>query len=186
MGRGFAVREAWSLYQADLYSFIDVDIATGFEVIKELYEAVLKNGADVFTASRFIQGSTVRRPMLRNLVSKIYNFLLRVVFNESIRDHQCGFKIINSRAREAILRMTSENSWFWDAEFLVLAFKYGLKIKESPVNWVEEKYVRTSIKRLLSDIRLHGIGIVRLVIKIHRLEKSGYSRGLKFEVGKGS
>ncbi len=184
MGRGFAVREAWALHDADFYSFIDADLSTGVDVIEKLYHAAVAGSADVLTASRFVQGATVKRPMLRNLISHIYNFALRKIFHEKIRDHQCGFKTINSKAKEMVLYKTTENSWFWDAELLVLATRCGLSIKEFPVDWVEEKYTHTPLKRLLSDILIHGKGILRLVVKNSRDRKEEHARGITLETNK--
>lgn len=169
-GRGFAVREAWQKFPANFYSFIDTDLATGVNVISTSLD-VLKTGKyDAATASRYCSGASVERPPLRNAISRIYNYGLRILFQEKLNDHQCGYKIINNRIKEQILNKTEINSWFWDAELLVKSIKFGFNVKEIPVVWVEKKYKNTSIKRLAKDIGIHGYGILRLIRDVRAID----------------
>lgn len=177
MGRGYAVREAWKLFNANYYSFIDADLATGLNIIYVSYEYLVSNRANIVTASRYIQGGVVKRPPLRNAVSISYNRILRLLFNDGIFDHQCGFKIIDNTSKEKILDQTKEDSWFWDTELLVIAKKFNLRVTEIGVNWVETKYFKTPIRRLLSDIYIHGTGIVKLL---------SYLKSIPFDAGGGA
>ena len=170
IGRGFAVREAWKQCYSEYYSFIDVDLATGLHVIQDALELMRKNVADLITASRYIEGAHTKRPPLRSGTSRIYNKLLRMLFREDISDHQCGFKIINQKTKNDVLPQTEEDSWFWDAELLVLSEIQGLRVIEIPVVWIEHKYNNTSLRRLLNDVYLHGTGILRLLDKASRIK----------------
>jgi hypothetical protein len=105
-------------------------------------------------------------------VSKAYNWFLREAFSDGVQDHQCGLKMFSKRAIQQILPQSRENSWFWDTEVIVLAKKLGLKVVEVPVDWVEEKYTHTPFKRLLSDVWVHGTGIIRLKGNIGRIKPS--------------
>ncbi|MCI4362938.1 MAG: glycosyltransferase [Thermoplasmata archaeon] len=165
LGRGKALRELWSRQEADIYCFTDADLASGSEPLATVVREVA-NGWDVVTGSRYMDGSRVHRPPLRFLVSRAYNWLVRVAFSESIRDHQCGLKAFNARAVRQLLDQTTEDSWFWDTEILVLAHADGFGIKEVPVEWVERKATRTSFGRLLADVLLHGAGLLRLKARI--------------------
>ena len=162
-GRGFAVREAWKKFDAEYFSFIDADLAMGVDIISDSLSFLNNSKYDIVTASRYCSGSKVERPPLRNAVSKIYNRMLRIMFDEKLNDHQCGFKIINVQVKKYVLNKTDINSWFWDTELLVKAIKSGFKIAELPVTWKEIKYNKTSIKRLGKDIGIHGYGILRLL-----------------------
>lgn len=161
MGRGWALRQMWSLEPADIYAFTDADLAAGAESILAVIKAV-EEGADVAVGSRYIPGAAVRRPPLRNLVSRGYNWLVRQMFGDGIADHQCGLKAFSREAAEQIMPLTVEDSWFWDTEVLVDAVRAGLHVVEVPVIWTETKYTRTSWSRLLSDVRVHGTGLIRL------------------------
>ncbi len=162
-GRGFAVREAWKRFDAEYYSFIDADLAMGVDIISDSLSFLNNSSYDIVTASRYCNGAKVERPPLRNAVSKIYNYMLRILFDEKLNDHQCGYKIINNQVKKYVLNKTEINSWFWDTELLVKAIKSDFKVTELPVTWKERKYNKTSIKRLVNDVGIHGYGILRLM-----------------------
>lgn len=170
-GRGFALRRLWSGFAADVYVFVDADLAMGPEAVKSTVELVLSN-TDVVTGSRYCPGSAVVRPPFRDFVSRWYNWLVRLWFDERICDHQCGLKGFSSFAVQTLLPYTSESSWFWDTEILVLATAAGFEVKEVPVTWTERKTSRTQIRRLLSDLYLHGTGLIRLLSEVDGSSKS--------------
>lgn len=184
MGRGYAVREAWTLFDASYYCFIDADLAMGLETIKTALKEIERTDHSILTASRYCPGAKVRRPLLRNAISRVYNCGLRVIFKENIRDHQCGFKMISQDAKNTLLDETKVDSWFWDAELLIKGVKSGFNVREIPVNWVETKYTRTSLVRLFKDIYLHGIGILKLYKEFRLGEtRSAHSRNSEVVIG---
>jgi glycosyltransferase involved in cell wall biosynthesis len=160
-GRGYALRNLWNSVQADIYAFTDADLPAGPEALA-LVIAAVQNGADVATGSRYMVGAHLNRPPLRSFVSRIYNWLVRSTFHDDIYDHQCGVKAFSRSALETLLPQSKEDSWFWDTEILVLAKNAGMRVAEIPVDWSEQKYKLTSIRRLLADVFLHGAGFVRL------------------------
>jgi glycosyltransferase involved in cell wall biosynthesis len=160
-GRGLALRQLWSEVDADIYAFVDADLAAGPPALLKVISEV-ENGADVATGSRYCHGALVRRPPLRQLVSRAYNRFVRMTFGENIRDHQCGLKAFTRDAKTRLLAMSQEDSWAWDTEVLVLAKRSGMRVVEVPVEWYEHRWTRTPIRRLLSDVYLHGTSILRV------------------------
>ncbi|MGD0588778.1 MAG: glycosyltransferase [Thermoplasmata archaeon] len=165
LGRGKALRQLWRAQIADIYCFTDADLASGTKPLATVVREVA-NGWDVVTGSRYSVGSKVHRPPLRFLVSRAYNWLVRFAFSDGLRDHQCGLKAFSASAVELLLDQTTEDSWFWDTEILILAHAGGLRIKEVPVEWAEMKTSRTRFGRLFGDIMLHGGGLIRLKSRI--------------------
>jgi glycosyltransferase involved in cell wall biosynthesis len=160
-GRGLALRQIWSEVDADVYAFADADLAAGPSALIRVVAAV-ENGAEVATGSRYCAGALVRRPPLRHLVSLAYNRLVRLAFRENIQDHQCGLKAFSREAKSQLFAMTRENSWAWDTEVLVLAQLSGMRVAEVPIEWAEYRWTRTPIRRLISDVYLHGVSLLRL------------------------
>jgi glycosyltransferase AglD len=165
LGRGLALRQLWSRVDADVYCFTDTDLAAGAEALVGCVRRVM-HGMPIVVGSRYAPGSSTHRPPLRGIVSRAYNLALRLVFRENIRDHQCGLKAFSFAAIRKLLPLTKEDSWFWDSEILVLALRHGFTVVEVPVEWSERKTSRTKWRRLLSDIYLHGVGIIRLKSRI--------------------
>lgn len=160
-GRGYALRSLWSKVDADIYAFSDVDLATGTDSLLRAIQLAGK-GIPVVTGSRYVPGAVVNRPPLRYFVSQQYNRLTRLWFGDNLQDHQCGLKVFTREALGILLPMTTEDSWFWDTEVLVRARQFGIEVKEIPVNWSEKKDGKTRLSRLVSDVILHGTGLLRL------------------------
>lgn len=162
LGRGRALKNAWRAYDADIYLFIDADIATDMDAFPTLVGAI-KKGYDLATGSRYMVESKVNRPTLRLAVSKMYNLFVRTLFRDGIHDHQCGFKGFSRRlVKDIILSECVHNDWFWDTEVIVLATLKGYRIFEFGVSWEEKRRNKTSLKRLISDIAIHGAGLLNL------------------------
>lgn len=172
MGRGKALRQLWSNVPADVYCFTDADLAAGPSLLVQAVEKVA-TGAPVVTGSRYAPGASTSRPPVRSLVSQAYNLLLRRSFGERIHDHQCGLKAFSAEVIRDVLPLTREDSWFWDTEMLVLALARGFPVTELPVTWVERKSSRTEYSRLLSDILLHGAGMLRLKSRVREIRLAG-------------
>lgn len=168
LGRGKALREAWTKLEGDVYVYIDVDLATDllkFEAYRQLIDQ--QNEYDLVTGSRYIRGSETNRPRLRRLSSVIYNSLIRLVFRTGVRDHQCGFKSFSKRLVRTLSTEAKSDSWFWDTEVIVIAKRLGFKILEIPIHWTERKGRRTPLARLVKDIWLHGSGMLALIWRVY-------------------
>jgi hypothetical protein len=168
LGRGKALREAWKQVGAEVYAYVDVDLATDltkFDAYRKLI--LLQNEFDLVTGSRYVAGSTINRPWLRRTVSLAYNGLVRLLFCTGVHDHQCGFKSFSRRLVKLLAVETRSDSWFWDTEVIVLAKKMGFGVKEIPVDWVEKRGPRTPLRRLLADVWLHGTGLLTLFYRVY-------------------
>ena len=148
-------------YRAKTYCYVDADLLPSMHHMKELLKRYDK-GYDVVLASRYKNGSLLKRPPLRKAVSLAYNKMINILFDESIRDHQCGFKLFSARAFRLIYRNSEENHWVWDTEAILLAHYNGMRICEVPVIWEERRSKSTSVVRLLKDIGIFIPGMARL------------------------
>ncbi len=138
LGRGKALTNAIRQAKGDIVAYLDVDLSTDMRHLKELIDAIAK-GYDVATGSRLMRGSKTERPFKRDLASRIYNLLVRLMLGSKLRDHQCGFKAFRKSSILPLLDKIKDNYWFWDTELLVLAQKFDLKVKEIPVKWKQSE-----------------------------------------------
>ena len=155
-GRGRALRTAWSLSDAAVVAYMDVDLSTGLSALLPLVAPLLSGHSDVAIGSRLGKTSRVVRGPKRDMISRSYNLLLKTVLGVGFSDAQCGFKAVRAdRARE-LLPKIKDNEWFFDTELLVLAERAGLRIHEVPVDWVDDPDSRVDIvQTALAD--LHGV-----------------------------
>jgi len=163
-GRGSALAMAakWALY--DIYVYFDVDLATDIVHLKTLISAI-ENGYDMATGSRLLPTSITTRSGEREMKSRGYNHLVRIMLRSKLYDHQCGFKAFNRQKLCDILPKVQDTHWFWDTEVLVLGQRAGYKVCEIPVRWKEGK--GTTVKQ--SDVLAMGTAIFELWWRMHGL-----------------
>ncbi len=168
-GRGRALRQAWIESEADILSYMDVDLSTDLEAFPSLIGVLTRGEADLAVGSRLLAASVVRRGWRRDRISRVYNRLIRLVFGTRFSDAQCGFKAITSTARTALLPVVKDNDWFFDTELLVLAEKRGFRIRDIPVRWTDDSDSRVKIVRtIVEDLR-----------GLWRLRRAMNGRGIK-------
>jgi putative flippase GtrA len=160
-GRGRALRAAWSRSDAAIVGYMDVDLSTDLRALLPLVAPLVSGHSDVAIGSRLASGARVVRGPRREVVSRGYNRLLRVVFRNRFRDAQCGFKAMRTELAQRLLPQVADEAWFFDTELLLLAERSGLRISEIPVDWVDDPDSRVDVVRTaLADLR--GIGRVAL------------------------
>lgn len=161
LGRGLALKRAWNRVDADVYSYIDADLATDMKYFPQLIN-LIREGNDLATGSRYMKGAKVDRPILRRLASLFYNWLIKVLYKVEVFDHQIGFKSFSKRLIKEQLNKCVSDDWFWDTEIIVRAIHYGYRVVEFPVEWKEYRRKRTPLKRLIKDMMIHGSGLIKL------------------------
>ena len=158
-GRGGALHIAWTETEADVRTYMDIDLSTGLPAFLDLVHAVTQEGHDLATGTRLHPGSAVSRSFQRDLLSRSYNVLIKLAFATRFSDAQCGFKAISASAARLLLPLVQDREWFFDTELLILAEKNGLRIQDVPVVWVEDPDTRVNVQRtVLRDLN----GLVRL------------------------
>jgi len=137
-GKGSAVINAWKQYSdADVYGFMDADLAVDLRHIKDALEC-FDYDFDVVIGSRRVKGAEVNRELYRRFTSSVLNWLINIWFKLGIKDTPCGFKFFKREVINGILDKVDDRGWVFDTEMLILAKKHNFKIKEIPVKWTEK------------------------------------------------
>jgi glycosyltransferase involved in cell wall biosynthesis len=158
-GRGRALRTAWSMSDADVLCYMDVDLSTDLKALPPLISALASGHSEVAIGTRLAPGSRVVRGRKRELISRSYNRLLRVALRARFSDAQCGFKAIRSDAARRLLPGVADQGWFFDTELLVCAQRHGMRIHEVAVDWIDDSDSRVDIvSTALGDLR----GVLRM------------------------
>jgi len=160
-GRGRALRAAWSLTDAEVVCYMDVDLSTSLDALLPLVAPLLSGHSDLAIGSRLAPGAKVVRGAKRELISRTYNLILRAVLRNRFSDAQCGFKAVRTDVARKLLPLVDDESWFFDTEFLVVAERSNLRIHEVPVDWIDDPDSRVRIvNTALDDLR----GVARLLL----------------------
>jgi hypothetical protein len=124
---------------------MDVDLSTDLSALPVMFRALVAEGYDLAVGSRLMRESRIRRCLNREIISRIYNVLVKAVLFTHFSDAQCGFKALTRQAVERLVPRVQDQSWFFDTELLVLAEKLGYRIQDVPVTWNEDDDSRVKI-----------------------------------------
>jgi glycosyltransferase involved in cell wall biosynthesis len=169
LGRGKAVQRGFEVSKGNIVIYTDSDLSTDLRHLRELVKAI-DSGADIVTGSRLSKGSVVRRSFSRELLSRFYNGMVRIVFKSHVHDYQCGFKAFKKETVSPLLNEITEKHWSWDTEILIRAVNKGYRVVEIPVTWVQSEDTKV---RPWTDIRQMGTATFRLWRKL-RSERRSY------------
>ena len=175
-GRGRALRTAWGASRAAVVAYMDVDLSTDLAALLPLVAPLLTGHSDVAIGSRLAPGARVVRGPKREVISRLYNLVLRSTLRNTFSDAQCGFKAARTEVARQLLPMVEDDGWFFDTELLVLAERNGLRVHEVPVDWVDDPgstvdivtTARDDLKGVLRLLRSSARGKDRLAPAVGR------------------
>ncbi|SJM81719.1 probable Dolichyl-phosphate beta-glucosyltransferase [Zygosaccharomyces bailii] len=144
-GKGGAVRQGLLHIRGRYGLFADADGASKFSDVDRLLTSIeklegSKLQAAVAIGSRAHMVNTdavVERSFIRNLLMYGLHTLVFVFGVRSINDTQCGFKLFNRQAINAIFPYLHTEGWIFDVEILMLALRKRIPIAEVPISWHE-------------------------------------------------
>lgn len=145
-GRGRMVKYAWDKSEADVLSYMDIDLSTGLDAFPPMVRAIF-DGYDVAIGSRQYKGANVKRGFKREAISRGYIWILKLLLGFPFTDAQCGFKAVSKKLVNQLFHKIEDDEWFFDTELLYLADKNDFKVKELPVTWIEDTDSRVKIVR---------------------------------------
>ena len=133
-GKGYSVRRGFHEATGHRVAFIDADLSLPIEDLPKMM-AKFDAGADVVIASRTEPGAVEEgdAPAGRGLMSRLFNFVVRVVLLPGIADTQCGFKGFTAAAAKRIFEIAESDRFGFDVEALYLARTFKLRIDQFPV-----------------------------------------------------
>lgn len=144
-GKGLAIRTAWKENPADIYAFMDADLATDVQALPPLLTNCAAS-AGLTIGSRHLPQSRVRRSVLRRLFSFGYRWLIKLILGTRINDLPCGFKAASTQVYSQVLPQVRDHTWFFDSELVIRTERAGLPVTEIPVTWQEPQLTERESK----------------------------------------
>lgn len=156
-GKGAAVRAGLAASLGDWVLVSDADLAAPIEDVDLLRAA----GVDLAAGSRAVRRELIsrRQPWPRDLMGRGFNLFLRAFGLTSLRDTQCGFKLLHGGLARKLAASLRLDGFAFDVEMLARARRLGATIAEVPVHWqhVDEsrvQAVRHSLQMARDSLRL--------------------------------
>lgn len=146
-GKGAAVRTGVLQTLGEVVLIMDADLSTHPGMLESFIPA-LDGGVDLITGDRRHPEASIKRPqtVLRQCMGAVYAAMARLVTGSSLRDFNCGFKLMRGDVARSLLSHCRSDRWAWDVELIALAARSGVTILSIPVTWSQSK--RTSVRPL--------------------------------------
>lgn len=137
-GKGAAVRTGVEATTGTWVLITDADLSTPIEEAERLFAATEGgDGADVVFGSRALPGSRVerRQPFPREPLGRLFNWLIRRIRLTSLRDTQCGFKLLRGDVGRTVFSGLRVHGYAFDVELQWKAARAGYRVREVGVLW---------------------------------------------------
>jgi len=148
MGKGGAVLQGFDLAQGEIVAFADADNATTALELKKLLDGVAA-GADAAIGSRWLPDSrqTIPQPLARRIASRVFNLIVRLMFQLPYRDTQCGAKAFRRAAIQKVRTAIHSKGWAFDVALIWNLRRQGFHVVETPIVWSDNSCSRLRMHR---------------------------------------
>lgn len=156
-GKGAAVRAGMAASRGERVLITDADLATPIEEI----ESLLLARAGIAAGSRGVRRELIarRQPFLRDRLGRLFNVILRALSVTSLKDTQCGFKLVDGDLARVLAMQMRLDGFAFDVEMLARAERMGQRVVEVPVRWFHQDDSRVHPFR-------HGLQMLRDSVRV--------------------
>ena len=163
IGKGGALIEGLKLSSnADLIGYVDADGATPPQAFLDLVKKI--GNADCIIGSRWLPGAIIHQSQQshRRFASRVFHFIVQILFWMNIRDTQCGAKVMKAAAVKKIHDNLTIADMAFDINLLFALKHAGFEILEVPTEWTDRAgskvaLGRSSLTMFLSVVRVRLI-----------------------------
>jgi glycosyltransferase involved in cell wall biosynthesis len=133
LGKGAAIKLALDYLNGDYAVWLDADMDLHPKQLPALFDILLLNDASIVIGSKMHPNSRVRYPLQRRLISYLYYFFIRILFNLPCHDTQTGLKLFKTEVLRRIFPLMVVKKFAFDLEVLAVANRFGFRIAEAPI-----------------------------------------------------
>lgn len=130
-GKGYALKYGYKFVTGDYVTFIDADLDLHPDQIKNFFNYM--EGVDAVIGCKRHPESKIYYPWYRKILSLGYHLFIYLLFGLKLKDTQSGIKLFRKNCLDVTLPKVAVKKYAFDLELLVVANKYGFKIREAPI-----------------------------------------------------
>lgn len=145
-GFGYAVRYGLERFSGDCVAIMMADLSDSPDDLLEFYRVMIEGNYDCVFGSRFIKGGKLNDyPLLKKLINRTANMIIRVVMNINYNDTTNAFKLYKRQTIEGIKPFMSPH-FNLTIELPLKAIIRGYSYKVVPNSWTNRKYGASKLK----------------------------------------
>lgn len=135
-GKGFAVKRGVNEARGTFILMMDADFSIPITELTKIWP--YRNDFALVIGSRFlVKGQNQIQNKSRYIISRMGNFLTRMVLDLNISDTQCGFKLFEKEVANRLFKNLVALRFGFDIEILAKAKILNIPIKEVSIFWQE-------------------------------------------------
>ena len=131
-GKGGSIKRSLNFIKSEFVILMDADNSIPFSTIISNLNLIFEFDCIIF--SRYT-ASMNEIPPVRRMISRGFNWLLRLSLDLNVRDTQSGYKIIRTRPFKRAMNQVSVTNAFFDVALLYHMVKDNLKVTEIDVRY---------------------------------------------------
>jgi dolichol-phosphate mannosyltransferase len=162
-GVGNAIRYGLERFSGDIVAICMADGSDGPSDVLKSYLKIKLEGYDCVFGSRFIEGGSVNNyPIIKKLLNRIFNLMVKVLSSYKFNDFTNIFKVYNRFAIERIQPLESTD-FNIGLEMSLKAFKKNLKIAIVPISWQQRTEGKSKLN-LMKNFKLYMFTLKKLLL----------------------
>ena len=150
IGKGYAVKTGVLNSKNKWILICDIDFSVHpNQFLKWKKTGKIDQNYTSYFGSREHKSSIIKTSKLRVILGFFFKRIIKLLFNISLSDTQCGFKVFNKSYSQKIFSELKSYRFAFDIELTLLLKKNNVKIKELPLYWSHKS---GSKMKLIKDI----------------------------------
>jgi glycosyltransferase involved in cell wall biosynthesis len=135
LGKGGGIIEGLKAARGSCVGYLDADGSTGMREMMKLFSQLTRYDGAI--GSRWVGGAVlkVRQGTFRQMESRVFNLLIRILFGLNFHDTQCGAKAFKKSAIDTVLPHLISTGFEFDVELLWRLKRAGYSVGEFPIEW---------------------------------------------------
>ena len=145
-GFGYAVRYGLERFSGDCVAVMMADLSDSPHDLVKFYETMIKGNFDCVFGSRFMKGGkTIDYPVMKKVINRVANAIIRVVMNIKYNDTTNAFKLYKRHTIEGLKPFLSPH-FNLTIELPLKAIIRGFSFAVVPNSWTNRKYGESKLK----------------------------------------
>jgi dolichol-phosphate mannosyltransferase len=145
-GFGYAIRYGLERFQGDCVAVMMADLSDAPSDLVNYYRTMLEKDVDCVFGSRWMKGGKViDYPMVKKVINRVANMIIRVVMNIKYNDTTNAFKLYKRKTIEGVQPILSPH-FNLTIELPLKAIIRGYTYAIVPNSWTNRKYGKSNLK----------------------------------------
>ncbi|XP_027201034.2 dolichyl-phosphate mannosyltransferase subunit 1 [Dermatophagoides pteronyssinus] len=141
LGLGTAYLHGLKFARGKFIIIMDADLSHHPKFIPRFIQKQKETNSDIVTGTRYAgDGGVYGWDFMRKLISRGANYLTQVLLRPGVSDLTGSFRLYRREALEKLVENCVSKGYVFQMEMMVRARKFGFKISEVPIQFVDRVY----------------------------------------------